>query len=852
MIVMSRQNLQIEIKEKKEGQMELGELYKSLGTSYTGISSIEAKKRITRYGYNQAVSKHEKLAIVEFFKRFLNPLTITLLLVATLSFILGQNIDASIVITMAVLSVALSYIQEYNASKTAKKLRAMINIKATVWRDGKKHELAVKELVPGDIIELSAGKMIPADVRIISSNHFSVNQAVLTGESFPVDKNEKLSQKSYTSVFDMENIAFMGSSVAGGSATAVVISTGKQTEFGKLSLSLVAVRTQATAFDKGIRSFTYLMIRLITVLVLVIFVANVALKGNSLEGLLFALAVAVGLTPEMLPMILTINLSKGAMAMAKKKVIVKELASIQNFGAMDILCTDKTGTLTEDKVSLQDHIDSEGKDSARVLELAYKNSMFQTGMDNVLDNSIKRHKRFNLEKITKIYEIPFDFNRRIMSVIIKDKTIQLIAKGAPENILHKSTHLYSGGKIVKLSDEKRIKLHKKYDKLSQEGYRVLAIAYKNIKSKKTYSLADEKDLVFAGYVTFIDTAKASSKEAMDKLESLGINIKILTGDNEYVTRNICREIGLEITGLVTSQEINSMNDAQLRVVAMKANIFTRLTPDNKVRIIKILKSLGHTVGYMGDGINDSPSLKAADVGISVNNAADISKETAEIILLEKNLNILANCVTEGRKVFGNTVKYIKMGASSNFGNMFSMAGASLFLPFMPMLPPQILLNNFLYDISQVALPTDNVDKEYIEKPKPWNINFLKEFIFIIGPISSIFDFATFGIMIWVFNASPSLFQTGWFVESLTTQILVIHIIRTNKVPFIGSRASKSLLLATIGTVLVGALIPYTFIGGFFGFTPLPPLFFGILLAMSVAYLILVQFVKTLFARRFAE
>jgi Mg2+-importing ATPase len=849
---MSRQNLQIEIKEKKEGQMELGELYKSLGTSYTGISSIEAKKRITRYGYNQAVSKHEKLAIVEFFKRFLNPLTITLLLVATLSFILGQNIDASIVITMAVLSVALSYIQEYNASKTAKKLRAMINIKATVWRDGKKHELAVKELVPGDIIELSAGKMIPADVRIISSNHFSVNQAVLTGESFPVDKNEKLSQKSYTSVFDMENIAFMGSSVAGGSATAVVISTGKQTEFGKLSLSLVAVRTQATAFDKGIRSFTYLMIRLITVLVLVIFVANVALKGNSLEGLLFALAVAVGLTPEMLPMILTINLSKGAMAMAKKKVIVKELASIQNFGAMDILCTDKTGTLTEDKVSLQDHIDSEGKDSARVLELAYKNSMFQTGMDNVLDNSIKRHKRFNLEKITKIYEIPFDFNRRIMSVIIKDKTIQLIAKGAPENILHKSTHLYSGGKIVKLSDEKRIKLHKKYDKLSQEGYRVLAIAYKNIKSKKTYSLADEKDLVFAGYVTFIDTAKASSKEAMDKLESLGINIKILTGDNEYVTRNICREIGLEITGLVTSQEINSMNDAQLRVVAMKANIFTRLTPDNKVRIIKILKSLGHTVGYMGDGINDSPSLKAADVGISVNNAADISKETAEIILLEKNLNILANCVTEGRKVFGNTVKYIKMGASSNFGNMFSMAGASLFLPFMPMLPPQILLNNFLYDISQVALPTDNVDKEYIEKPKPWNINFLKEFIFIIGPISSIFDFATFGIMIWVFNASPSLFQTGWFVESLTTQILVIHIIRTNKVPFIGSRASKSLLLATIGTVLVGALIPYTFIGGFFGFTPLPPLFFGILLAMSVAYLILVQFVKTLFARRFAE
>ena len=849
---MSNQNLILINKEKKEAKMKVEDLYKLLDTSISGLSQVEAKKRIARFGYNQSVSKKEQAPILGFFKKFLNPLTITLLLVAVLSYVLGQNIDATIVVTMAVLSVGLSFFQEYNASKTAKKLAEMINIKAIVWRDGKKHELPVKELVPGDIIELSAGKMIPADVRVISSNHFSVNQSVLTGESFPVDKNEKLTQKTYTSVFDMENIAFMGSSVSGGSATALVLSTGKQTEFGKLSLSLVSVRYQATSFDKGIRSFTYLMIRLIGLLVLVIFVANVALKGNSLEGLLFALAVAVGLTPEMLPMIVTINLSKGAMALAKKKVIVKELASIQNFGAMDILCTDKTGTLTEDKVSLQDHIDSEGKDSARVLELAYKNSMFQSGMDNVLDNSIRRHKRFNIEKIIKLYEVPFDFNRRTMSVIIKEKTVQLIAKGAPENILHKSTHLHSGGKIVKLSDEKRIRLHKRYDKLSQEGFRVLAVAYKNVKQKRSYSVADENDLVFAGFVTFIDTAKASSKEAMDKLEVLGVKIKILTGDNEYVTRNICREIGLEITGLLTSQEINSMNDAQLRSAAEKANIFTRLTPDNKVRIIKALRSLGHTVGYMGDGINDSTSLKTADVGISVNNAADISKETAEIILLEKNLNILASCVVEGRKVFANTVKYIKMGASSNFGNMFSMAGASFFLPFLPMVPPQILLNNFLYDISQVALPTDNVDKEYIEKPKPWNINFLKEFIFIIGPISSIFDFATFGIMIWVFNASPSLFQTGWFVESLTTQILVIHIIRTNKVPFIGSRPSKTLLLATIGTVLFGALIPYTSVGKFFGFTPLPALFFAILLAMSVAYLILVQFVKTLFSRRFEE
>lgn len=849
---MSRVDDSILAKEKKEALLPIDELLGSLQTSDQGLTTNESQKRILRYGYNQSVSQKQQLVIFELLRKFATPLTLTLLFVAGLSYVLGQNFNAVIVMAMAVLSATLSFLQEHNASKTAKKLAAMINIKATVIRDSKKHEVPIKELVPGDIIELSAGKMVPADVRIISSNHFSVNQSVLTGESFPVDKLERLTQKSYRSVFDMENLAFMGSSVAGGSAVAVVIATGKQTEFGKLSLSLVSTRHQVTSFDKGLRSFTYLMIRLIALLVLIIFAANALIKGNTIEGVLFALAVAVGLTPEMLPMIVTINLSKGAMDMAKKKVIVKELASIQNFGAMDILCTDKTGTITEDKIALQDHLDGDGKVSARVFELAYKNSIFQSGMDNVMDDAIRRHKRLNTEKIQKIYEIPFDFNRRIMSVIIKDKTIQLISKGAPENIIHKSKYLYVGGKIVLLSDQKRLALHRRYTKMSQEGYRVIAVAYKNIKTKKQYGLKDENELVFAGFISFLDTPKHTSKEAIDKLENLGIKIKILTGDNEFVARKICQEINLEITGLLTSSEIDSMNDAQLRSAVEQSNIFTRLNPDNKVRLIKILRSLGHTVGYMGDGINDSPSLRAADVGISVNNAADISKETAEIILLEKNLNILASCVIEGRKVFGNTVKYIKMGASSNFGNMISMVGASFFLPFLPMLPSQILLNNFLYDISQISLPSDNVDKEYIEKPKPWNIGFIKQFIFIIGPISSIFDFLTFGVMIWLFNASPSLFQTGWFVESLITQVLVIYIIRTNKVPFIQSRPSKTLLLVTLGIVGIGALIPYTIIGSYFGFSPLPPLYFLILVAMSLGYLAVVQVMKTLLHKRFTD
>lgn len=838
--------------ERKEAKLKLGDLLDRLETTEAGLSASEATIRLKKYGLNQVASSKEIGVLFGLVKKFVNPLTITLLVVAGVSFFLGQRVNGLIVISMAILSSFLSYFQEYNASKTVKKLLGLIDVKATVYRDNKKVQVSVKDLVPGDIIELSAGKLVPADVRILSSNHLAVNQSVLTGESFPVDKSAKLDKTQYDSVFDIENLCFMGSSVAGGMATALVLSTGKQTEFGKLSERVIAPKKIDTSFDKGLRNFTYLMIRLTVVLVMVIFLANLLLKGGSIDALLFALAIAVGLTPEMLPMIVTINLAKGAKVMARKKVIVKELASIQNFGAMDILCTDKTGTLTEDKVSVQDHVDGRGVSREKVFELAYKNSYFQSGMSNVLDSAILRHKRLYFEGVSKIYEIPFDFNRRIMSVVLKDKQPLLIAKGAPESILNKSTHYYEDGRVIRLTKVMLDKFEDSYDKLSKDGYRLLAVAYKNVETKKSYSLTDESDLIFAGFVSFLDTPKKSSLEAINKLESLGVSIKILTGDNEYVTRRICEQIELPITRLITSSEIEVMNEAELRLAAREANIFTRLNPESKVRVLNALRSLGHNVGYLGDGINDSPALKAADVGISVNNAADITKESAEIILLEKNLNILASCVQEGRRVFGNSVKYIKMGASSNFGNMFSMAGASVFLPFLPMLPAQILLNNFLYDVSQVALPSDNVDKSYIAKPRPWNISFIKEFIFVIGPISSIFDFITFGVMIWVFNAEPALFQTGWFVESLITQVLVIHIIRTNKIPFIQSRPSKTLLISSLAIVSIGLILPFTFIGNYFGFVPLPPLFFVILLVMSMTYLVLVQFAKSLFLKKYTD
>lgn len=831
--------------------MNLGEgISENLTVSEHGLTQEEANRRLLTFGPNEITSRDEKSALYHFFKKFFNPLIITLILVAIISLVLGEEVNAWIIIAMAILSIVLSFIQEHNASLAAKKLRAMVKITAPVYRDGQLVDLPIREIVPGDRIKLTAGKMIPADLKILKSNDLYINQAALTGESFPVKKSPQESSDQAGSPYDIPNLAFMGSSVASGLGEAIVLKTGASTEFGKLSRQTAKIASE-TAFQKGINRFAWLMIRFTFVLVVFIFIVNAIFKGNTIEALLFSLAIAIGLTPEMLPMIVTINLAKGAMDMAKKKVIIKELASIQNFGAMDVLCTDKTGTLTINDIVLIKHCDAKGNENDEILRLAYLNSHFQSGLDNLLDGAVLKHKTFNITGTKKIDELPFDFNRRIMSVIIEENgALKLISKGAPEEIFKRSKNYLLDGRIFVLDEEMKKRQEKRYEQFSQEGFRVLAIASREIDSQEDYADDDEKDLIFAGFIAFLDPPKPTAANAVKQMNSLGIKLKILSGDNVLVTQKICSELKIPIEGILSGDEIDKLSDFDLGQKIENSNIFSRLNPLQKEKIIKALKQRGHTVGYLGDGINDAPGLKAADVGISVSNATDIAKETAQIILLEKNLMVLADCVTEGRKTFANVIKYIKMGASSNFGNMLSMTGASIFLPFLPMLPPQILLNNFLYDVSQVALPTDDVDKDYLTQPKPWNINFIKEFMIYIGPVSSIFDFATFGIMWYIFHATPELFHTGWFVESLATQVFVVYIIRTAKIPFLESRPSNTFLVATLSIVILAAILPYTFLGRLMGFVPLPLLFFIILIAMVILYLVLVQFVKNWFIKKF--
>ncbi len=827
------------------------EIYKKLGTSAAGLKTYSVAQRLRVFGFNQIISKDEKGLIFQFLEKFSNPLIITLIIIAIISLFFGQKVNAIILILMAVFGVVLSFIQEYNASKNAKKLQEMVKIKVKVIRNGKQEDILINQIVPGDIIELSVGKMIPADARLIEAKNIYINQSTLNGESFPARKDAATHRQPETSsIYDIKNLAFMGSTIVSGFGKAVVIKTGKNTEFGQLAHELIKVKVE-TAFDKGIKNFTWLMIRFILILTLFIFAVNTLLKGQLIESLLFSLSIAVGLTPEMLPMIITVNLSKGALDMAKKKVIIKELDSIQNFGAMDVLCTDKTGTLTANNIALVRHCDVSGKENEQILRYAYINSSLQAGLENLLDKAVIEHKKFVTKNIKKVDEIPYDFSRRIMSVIIKEKDkLLMISKGAPEAILTKSTHYYLDGKKHKISSLIYSKLQKLYNSFSQDGFRVLAIAYKEVKKEKSYNAKDEMDLAFMGFMAFLDPPKPTTEKTINELEKIGIKLIILSGDNELVTQKIAQEVKFEIQGIMQGKEIDKLNDEQLKIAVEKYNIFARMSPLQKERVIKALQKNKHIVGFLGDGINDAPSLKAADVGISVDNAVDIAKETAEIILLEKDLGILKNCVLEGRKVFANVIKYIKMGASSNFGNMLSMTGASTFLPFLPMLPTQILLNNFLYDVSQISIPTDNVDTNYLTTPRPWNIDFIKRFIIYIGPISSIFDFLTFAIMIFVFRASPELFHTGWFVESLLTQVLVVHIIRTNKIPFIQSKPSKALLFSTIGIVLFSWLLPYSFLAKPFGFVPLPFTFFVILIVMSILYLLLTQIVKNWFIKKF--
>ncbi len=826
-------------------------LFEKFDTSVKGLLEEEAQRRLESYGHNEAARKKKRTILVGILSKFVNPLVIVLLIIAGCSLFLGEKISALLVLFMAVFSVFLSFIQEHRAGKEAEKLSEMVRSTATVYRNGKPKEIKIRDIVPGDIVDLFAGDMIPADLRIISCKDLFVNQASLTGEAFPIEKFAACVQPKNNTAAELHNIAFMGSSVVSGTALALVIKTGVATQFGEIARRLATMRVE-TSFEKGIREFTWLMIRFMLVLVVVIFAINALSKGNPMQALFFSLAVAVGLTPEMLPMIVAINLSKGAIAMAKKEVIVKRLNSIQNLGAMDVLCTDKTGTLTMDKIVLEKYCDVVRKENSDVLRFAYINSYYQTGLKNLLDRAILKHEKLLVKQFKKIDEIPFDFSRRIMSVVVDmDGKHRLIAKGAPEEVFKRCRRCEVDGEILELEDFILVDLKAEFDSLSAEGFRVLGVAYKEMDEKKdVYSRDDEHDLILKGYVAFLDPPKPSVKKTIEILNKLGIELKVLTGDNELVTKKICSEVGLDVKGLMTGDKIDQMSEKDLQERVKGVNVFARFSPLQKERIIRALRANKHIVGYLGDGINDAPALKAADVGISVNNAVDIAKESADMILLKKSLLVLQDGVKEGRKTFGNIIKYIKMGSSSNFGNMLSMSGASLVLPFLPMAPIQVLLNNFLYDLSQAAIPTDEVDREYILKPRPWDVHSIKRFMLIFGPISSLFDFITYAVLFFVFQSSEALFHTGWFLESLCTQTLVIYVIRTGKVPFLQSKPSRVLVLSSIFIVIAGLALPFSLLAGSFGFVAPPPTYFFALFTIVTVYLLAVQAGKVWFIKKY--
>ncbi len=826
------------------------DLFKQLRTFASGISSHEARNRLEIYGHNELARRKKQIVIVEFLSHFKSPLTILLLFAGLVSALVGEIVNAAIIFPIVILSVVMDFYQEFKAEKAAEMLKQKVTTFATVIRDGTKREVRFADIVPGDMVCLSAGDVVPADGQVISAKDLFVDQSALTGESFPVEKSPEPLNVKGLALTEWSNCVFLGTSIVSGTAQAVVLATGSKTEYGKIAQKLVAKEPE-TEFDRGLRKFGLLIMQVTFLLVIFVFIINALYRRGVLESFLFAVALAIGLTPELLPMILSVNLSKGALQMSKKGVIVKRLASIQNFGSMDVLCTDKTGTLTENRIALIQHIDIYGKENEKVLLYSFLNSRYETGLKSPLDDAILAHEKVDIGGYEKIDEIPFDFKRKRVSVVVEyNGQRYFITKGAPEEILSVCYYYELEENAFDLTSEIRKKITEKYRELSNKGFRCLAVSYKKVKQEKqVYHVNDESDMVFFGFVVFIDPPKESAKRSIRLLKKIGVELKIVTGDNELVTKSVCERIGIEVKGVVLGTEIANMQDSALARVAEQANVFARVNPAQKDQIISALKRNGHVVGFLGDGINDAPSMKTADIGISVNNAVDVAKESADIILLRKSLTVLHEGVLEGRKTFGNTMKYVMMGTSSSFGNMFSVAGASLFLPFLPMLPIQILLNNLLYEFSQSTIPTDAVDKEYLEKTKTWDISFVKKFMIVFGPVSSVFDFLTFFIMLFVFHASGPLFQTAWFIESLCTQTLVIFIIRTRKVPFYKSKPGNLLVLSSLGVVGLAIVIPFTELGSIFQFVHPPAIFFPLLAGLIGAYLMLAEVVKQLFYRR---
>ncbi|HEY3289627.1 MAG TPA: magnesium-translocating P-type ATPase [Anaerolineae bacterium] len=839
----------------------LTDVYKRLNSSAGGLTTSEARQRLTQYGPNETTVVKPVGIVRRILTALANPLVMILLAASVISAILGEPIDAIIIVAIVLFSTFIDYYQTNRSQKAADQLRSQVALTATALRDGQWGEVQRHDVVPGDIIRLSAGDLVPADALLVEARDLHVNQAALTGESLPVEKEVGDTDASPDNPAASHNTVFLGSSIESGSATALVITTGKNTSFGDIATRLAA-RPPETEFDRGTRQFGMFIMRVVLLLVLFVFLVSALLKKDALESLLFAVSLAVGLTPEFLPMITTVTLAQGAVHMSKQKVIVKNLASIQNFGSMDILCSDKTGTLTSGDMTLDKVIDPNGQPSQRVLALAFLNSSNETGIKNALDQAIVTYVNakpidpaqlqrdgFDAKVLHKLDEIPFDFDRRRLSIVVgTDGRRLMVTKGAPEGVFAACTAYEAEGQSRPLDDAGRAVVNKTYQDLSAMGYRVLAVAWREMPQQAAYKVVDEKELILAGFVAFIDPPLPDAAEVLKQLADDGVHVKILTGDGELVAQHICKQVGLDVGRIILGDELERTSDSALMQLAETGVVFARVSPAQKNRIIIALKNRGHVVGYMGDGINDAPSLHNADVGISVSTAVDVAKGAADIILLERSLRVLHAGILEGRKAFGNVMKYLLMGTSSNFGNMFSMAGASLFLPFLPMLPTQILLNNFLYDLAQITIPSDNVDDSYMHKPRKWNIGVIRDFMLIIGPISSIYDFLTFAVMLLVFHANEQLFHTGWFVESLATQTLVLFVIRTAGNPF-RSRPSRPLAITTLTIVLVGLLLPFTPLASVLGFTPLPAAYFVFLVAATSTYLLLVEVAKRRLMKR---
>lgn len=850
--------------------LEKKNLLSSLSASITGLTNGEALERQNEFGANVITAGNKDTTLHRLREAVINPFNVILLVIAAVNYFTDviassrpDYLTVSIIIFLVIVSSLIAFVQSQRSSAAAEKLSEMISNKADVWRDGKLTEIPMDEVVPGDIVKLSAGHMLPADVRFLTTKDTFLAQAALTGESAPVEKFADGDNDPGDALTDLKNIGFMGSNVVSGSATAVVLETGNNTYFGSMAQSLSGDRAK-TSFERGVESVSGLLVRRMLVMIPVVFLINGIAKGDWAGALLFAISIAVGLTPEMLPMIMTSTLAKGAVSMSRHKVIVRTLGAIQTFGEMDVLCTDKTGTLTEDKVVLERYMNLKGDEDTRILRHAYLNSYYQTGLKNLIDLAIiNRAEQNGLESVLSSYsridEIPFDFTRRRMSVVLTDRKgkLQLITKGAVEEILEISSFVEMNGSVLPMDEETRRIALATYEKYNNDGLRIIAVAQKNeVPGIGVFSVDDERDMVLIGFIGFLDPPKESAGTAIAALYDHGVRTVVLTGDSEGVAAKVCSKVGVDASNMMTGRDVERMDDKELLHAVDICNLFAKLSPSQKERVVKAFQSAGHTVGYMGDGINDAPPLHQADVGISIDSAVDIAKETADIILLEKDLMVLEEGVIEGRRTFGNIIKYIKMAASGNFGNMISVIAASLLLPFLPMLPVQILTQNLLCDFSQMGIPFDDVDKEYLKKPHRWETKSIKSFMTFFGPLSSIFDILCYAVMWWAIGANKvefsPLFHCGWFVFGTISQVLVIHLIRTEKLPFVQSRPSMPLFLSTFIVAVLALVIGFTDLSVGFDMHRLPVQFIPWLALILIGYLAAVQMMKKVYIQRYKE